>query len=118
MWQFDAIDEVERWLKAHPEIDGICCGHDLAAWAVVSAMSKLGKKAPEDIAVVGDGNLKDLYSLGQGGITTVDCCYEEFGRTIWKLISQMRAGEQIEPDLKIKIKGKLIVRHSTIGNGH
>jgi DNA-binding LacI/PurR family transcriptional regulator len=117
MWLFKAISEIEEWLDEHRDIDGICCMHDQVAWPTLSALAKMGRRVPDDVAVVGNGNMLEYFGFAQSDLTTVDCCYGDFGPAVFKLISDIRLGEYFEPNQKVEIKGKLIVRHSTIGNG-
>lgn len=50
-------------LDAHPDIDAVFCSTDVAAWGVVTEAQARGLKIPQDLAVVGFGDLsfaKDL----------------------------------------------------------
>jgi LacI family transcriptional regulator len=116
MWLFRAINEVEGWLAANPGIDAVACLHDLAAWPVLSALAKNHQRVPEDVAVVGNGNLLATMGLGNSDLSTVDCCYDELGRVVFNLIDEMANGRAVEANLKVKVKGNLIIRHSSAVN--
>jgi DNA-binding LacI/PurR family transcriptional regulator len=50
----DAAAEVVRsWLAADPPVTGICAFNDLVATAVLAGARQLGRRAPQDLAVVG-----------------------------------------------------------------
>jgi LacI family transcriptional regulator len=115
MWLFNAIENVENWISDHPEIDGICCLHDMGAWAVLSALAKAGKRVPEDIAVVGNGNMLDFFGFAKNDLTTVDCCYDNFGKEILKFVEAVTSDKKYEQNTSIEVKGKLILRYSTQG---
>ncbi len=115
MWLFNAIDTVENWLEENPEIDGICCLHDMGAWAVFAALAKIGKKVPEDVAVVGNGNMLDFFGFVQNDLTTVDCCYDDLGTAIFNFVNDVCSGKSYAPNSVIEVKGKLILRYSTHG---
>jgi DNA-binding LacI/PurR family transcriptional regulator len=112
MWLFTAIAQIEEWLEKHPKMDAICCTHDMAAWAVISTLAKLGKKVPDDIAVTGNGDIMQFFGFAQSDLTTVDMCYSDFAGTILELVNRQHNGESL--DKEYLVKGKLIVRHSTV----
>jgi LacI family transcriptional regulator len=116
MWFFKATSAIEDWLGRHPEIDAVFCLHDQAAWPLLSALAKIGKRVPEDIAVVGSGNMLEFFSFAHNDLTSVDSCYPEIGKAILGLIDDMCGGKGVERNTIVEIKGKLIVRHSTVGN--
>ncbi|OHB57159.1 MAG: hypothetical protein A2Y12_13510 [Planctomycetes bacterium GWF2_42_9] len=112
MWLFNAIAQIEKWLVSNPHIDAICCMHDMGAWAIISALAKMGKSVPEDIAIVGNGDLLQFFGVTNSDLTTVDMCYNKFGAAMLQMISDVRQGKTPEPE--ILIQGSLLVRHSTI----
>jgi DNA-binding LacI/PurR family transcriptional regulator len=116
MWFFKATSAIEDWLGRHPEIDAVYCLHDQAAWPLLSALAKIGKRVPEDIAVVGSGNTLEVYSFAHNDLTSVDSCYPEFGKAVLGLIDDMCSDKHVERNTIVEIKGKLIVRQSTVGN--
>ncbi len=52
-----AKSETLRALKEHPEIDGFFCASDYMAMGCIEALEDMGKRVPEDIAVVGFDDL-------------------------------------------------------------
>ncbi|OHB57591.1 MAG: hypothetical protein A2Y07_06965 [Planctomycetes bacterium GWF2_50_10] len=116
LWLVSAMNQIEQWLEDNPKIDGICCVNDISAWATTSALAKRGKKIPDDIAVVGNGDLMRFFGFNQSDLTTIDVSYNGMVTAIFQLLTKMRNGEQVENGLDVEIKGKLIIRHSNIGD--
>ncbi|QCJ40587.1 LacI family transcriptional regulator [Bacillus sp. S3] len=48
-----AIEATMKLIQLHPEIDGIFAANDTMAIGAIKAVYKLGKKTPEDIAIIG-----------------------------------------------------------------
>ncbi|MFZ7946562.1 LacI family DNA-binding transcriptional regulator [Neobacillus sp. 19] len=48
-----AIEATMKLIQLHPEIDGIFAANDTMAIGAIKAVHKLGKKTPEDIAIIG-----------------------------------------------------------------
>ncbi|MGT2712719.1 LacI family DNA-binding transcriptional regulator [Streptococcus oriscaviae] len=49
----DFTEQVEEFLKTHPQIDAIFTINDFAALDTLSILEKLGRRVPEDVQVVG-----------------------------------------------------------------
>ncbi len=98
-------------LTAHPEVDAIFCGNDQIATGACDALSDLGRRIPDDVAVIGYDNW-DVYAAEcRPPLTTVDLNLEQLGATaVENLISaldgQRRRGV-------IRQQGRLVVREST-----
>jgi len=82
---------------------------------VFAALAKIGKKVPEDVAVVGNGNMLDFFGFVQNDLTTVDCCYDDLGLAIFNFVNDVCGGKNYAPNTVIEVKGKLILRYSTHG---
>lgn len=50
-------------LALHPDVDGVMTYSDHRAWEIASAIQKAGKRIPEDIAIVGCGDLAPAISI-------------------------------------------------------
>jgi len=107
-------DTISRWLAEHADdIDGLCCGDDGIAFIAIETLKQMGKRVPEDVAVIGAGNLAKYLDFTPNALTTVAIDYHEMGMQAFKLLSAMRNGEKIEPHLRISLKGKIIAGNST-----
>lgn len=98
-------------LDAHPDIDAVFCSTDMAAWGVVTEAQARGLKIPQDLAVVGFGDLnfaKDLVPA----LTTVRINGSAIGEQAAQWIMDRAEGRQ--PALRrIDIGFTLVQRDST-----
>lgn len=62
---------VQRILKELPEVDGILCTQDRLAIEVMYALQKHGKRIPEDISLIGEGNT-ELCEVCRPRLTSLD----------------------------------------------
>ncbi|MFE3036610.1 LacI family DNA-binding transcriptional regulator [Streptomyces canus] len=65
-----AAEAVRAWLAADPQVTGICAFNDEVALAVLAGLSRLGLRAPQDLAVIGVDDIPGA-SLAQPPLTTV-----------------------------------------------
>lgn len=66
-----AIEVVSRILKERPETDGVLCVQDRLAIEVMYAFMEQGKRIPEDISVIGEGN-SELCEVCRPKLTSLD----------------------------------------------
>ncbi len=88
----DLISEVEKFLIAHPEIDGIFTITDLAAVDVIKAIKKLEKRVPEDIQVIGFDGLKMTIATDYL-VSTIVQPVEEMAKTAVALLLDVIQGK-------------------------
>lgn len=81
-WQ-GGYDGAQRLLAAHPDLDAIICGNDLAALGVMQAVRDSGRSVPQDVAITGGDDMLlarqvtpsltsfrvDSYGMGQMAAT-------------------------------------------------
>jgi LacI family transcriptional regulator len=99
-------------IGARPMPDGVFCYNDPVAIGAMKAILEAGLRIPEDIAVVGAGNVhySDLLAVP---LTTIDQSAQQMGRRAAELLlEQISAKGTIRPK-KILIEPKLVVRRST-----
>ena len=65
---------------ANPDADAIFCGSDQIARGVTDALRLIGKRVPEDVAVVGYDNWSPMVLGSDPPLTSVDMCLEHLGR--------------------------------------
>ncbi|WP_243867373.1 LacI family DNA-binding transcriptional regulator [Actinophytocola oryzae] len=63
----------------HPELDAIFCGSDQVAVGVSQALADLGRRVPDDIALVGFDNWEIFAADCRPPLTTVDVNLERLG---------------------------------------
>ena len=66
-----AAEVVSRILKERPETDGVLCVQDRLAIEVMYAFMEQGKRIPEDISVIGEGN-SELCEVCRPKLTSLD----------------------------------------------
>lgn len=90
------IKDIEMFIKKHPDVDGIFCSSDIIAIYVISVLSKLGYKIPEDVQVIGFDNI-ELSDVLLPKLTTIAQPIQEIGieaiRKLNKLIQKEPLGE-------------------------
>ncbi|MEH7392560.1 LacI family DNA-binding transcriptional regulator [Bacillus sp. JJ1474] len=83
-----SFDATMKLLQLHPDIDGIFAANDTSAIGTIKAVHKLGKKVPEDIAIVGfDGIMMSTATTPE--LTTVVQPIYELGEKAATLLVQL-----------------------------
>ena len=103
---------MKQLLQCDPRPDGVFCCNDPIAMGAMRAILEAGLKIPEDIAVVGCGNLHyDDFLLVP--LTSIDQDSNGLGTSAAKLaLSIIKNGSQISPK-SILLESKLVVRASS-----
>jgi len=103
---------MRQLLGVHPIPDGVFCYNDLVAIGAMKAILEAGLKLPDDIAVVGAGNVHFTDMLAVP-LTTVDQGTGEMGVLAAKLLVERIASKRSMRPTKILIPPKLVEREST-----
>ncbi len=106
---------MRRLLRLHPVPDGVFCYNDPVAIGAIKAILDAGLKVPDDIAVVGAGNIhySDLLAVP---LTTIDQGTRRIGsRAAELLLEQIGSKRAIRPK-RVLIEPKLVARQSTRRN--
>lgn len=122
--QVDRVEELgdasgyeaaKKLLKLHLRPDGIFCYNDAIAFGAIAAVLDAGLRVPEDVAIVGCGNL--LYDkFLKIPLTSIDQQTAMIGKRAGQLALQLiEAGEPVLPQ-RILLQPKLVVRESTQRN--
>ena len=96
-------------LEKHPEIDALFCYNDLVAVGALQACTALGKRVPQDVAIVGVDDIP-VANLINPRLTTLKTPKYEIGLTAVELLLQRLRG-QTEQSVKF-FKQQLVVRKS------
>jgi LacI family transcriptional regulator len=112
-------DWSQRWgrhaarllLAAHPEVDAVFCGNDQVAAGVADTLRDLGRRIPDDVAIVGYDNWEFFAADCRPPLTTVDLNLEQLGETAVRRLFAAIDGER-EAGV-IRQPGRLVVREST-----
>jgi len=103
---------MRKLLRVRPMPDGVFCYNDPVAIGAMKAILEEGLKVPQDIAVVGAGNVhySDLLAVP---LSTVDQSTHEIGtRAAEFLLEQIQSKRVLRPR-KILIEPRLVARQST-----
>lgn len=98
-------------LESNPGVEAIFCGSDQIARGVADTARLLGRRVPDDIALIGFDNWEPMALGSEPPLTSVDMCLEDVGRTAAEhLLSAINDvptyGVQIVPS-------RLVIREST-----
>ncbi len=88
----------------------LIAGDDITAIGAIEAIWEAGLKVPEDVAVIGGGNMESPMGIL---LTTVDHRLEEAGKLAAQVLAKLLNKEYSGPP-KIIMKPELIIRESTI----
>ena len=103
---------MQMLLRTNPVPDGVFCYNDPVAIGAMKAISEAGLNVPQDIAIVGAGNVhySDVLAVP---LTTVDQGTSLIGtKAAQLLMQQIGAKRKIAPK-KILITPRLVIRRST-----
>ena len=102
-------------LRMEERPDAVFCYNDLSAVGVIRCLLAAGLRVPEDVAVIGCGNLR-LASYLEVPLSSVDQGAAELGEEAAKLTAALM-GERAPTQMQtIRVQPKVIARASTVGN--
>lgn len=113
----------ERWgrdaahvmISRYPDIDGIVCGSDQIARGVLDSLRGLGRRVPEDVAVVGYDNWEILATNSRPELTSVDANLQHLGREAARCLFRAMGGdEDLAAPGTHHLPVRLVIRGSTI----
>jgi LacI family transcriptional regulator len=100
-------------LKLKPRPDAVFCYNDMTAIGAVEAVLDAGLRVPEDIAVIGCGNLRYASYL-RVPLSAIDQHTAELGKRAAQLAVEL--AERPQSELKcVLVPPRLIARESTVG---
>ncbi|MCC6456681.1 MAG: LacI family DNA-binding transcriptional regulator [Caldilineaceae bacterium] len=106
-------------IEARPEIDAVFVANDEMALGVLRAAHRLGKRVPEDLAVVGYDNMPDVPYFWPA-LTSVRPRLLEVGKlaiqTLHSIVEARRQNQEISTPEVQTLGPELIVRESTVGD--
>ncbi len=101
---------VRQFLQQRPDITAVSCFNDLVAIGVMQACADLGRRVPEDVAVVGFDDI-DLASLVTPGLTTMHIPRFHLGEMLMELMLRVIAAPGQHEEY-LSIEPQLVVRDS------
>jgi LacI family transcriptional regulator, galactose operon repressor len=108
----------ELLLSTAPDIDAVFCGSDQIAYGFIEAAHQMGRRVPEDIAVVGYDNWDVFATEARPPLTTVDVNLDLLGRAAAQhLLTNDDPPAAADPDAAgpgiHRMPCRLVVRDST-----
>ncbi|AJC74721.1 hypothetical protein AJ81_04700 [Pseudothermotoga hypogea DSM 11164 = NBRC 106472] len=103
---------MKRLLELGFQIDGVFCMNDLVAIGAIKALKEKGLRIPEDVAVIGFDNDKELCEIVDPPLSSIHQPVEEMGEVAAKLLFELIKGNS-----KIKryvFTPRLVVRQSSL----
>lgn len=100
---------VASLLDARPGLDAVFASGDVIAMTVIQALRKLGKRVPEDVAVIGFDDI-ELAAFFQPALTTVRQPIPAIGMAIVEALAAQLDKQQ---PATLQLPAELIVREST-----
>jgi LacI family transcriptional regulator len=82
-------DGVRRLVDRFPDLDGVLAYNDIMAIGAIRALEDLGRRVPEDVAVIGVDDIA-LSALVRPSLTTVRIDREQMGARAVEMLMQMR----------------------------
>ncbi|MEH1167135.1 LacI family DNA-binding transcriptional regulator [Micromonospora sp. CPCC 205539] len=100
---------MHRLLVEHPDLDAVFAASDLMAHAAMRTLREVGRRVPEDVAVIGFDDI-ETAAYTDPPLTTIRQPIVEIGRRMTRQLLRLAAGESIEP--AIMLPTELILRDS------
>jgi LacI family transcriptional regulator len=106
---YDAMREL---LKVRPRPDGVFCYNDPVAAGAIKAALEAGLSVPDDIAIIGAGNVhySDLLRVP---LSTIDQSSTRIGEAAAELLSECMTSKAVLPVRRIFLTPRVVARDST-----
>lgn len=110
---YHGFEATQRLLEVKPRIDGIFCFDDTLAVGTIEAVLAAGLRIPEDVAIIGCGNIPSGAAL-RLPLSTMDQNTEELGGKTTKLtLSLMQKSAKAALPRRVILKPRLVIRATT-----
>jgi LacI family transcriptional regulator len=105
-------DAMRGLLQTTVRIDGVFCYNDPIAVGAMKAIREAGRKVPQDIAVVGAGNVNysDILAIP---LTTIDQEPDEIGRVASRILLEQIESKKSPKPRRVLVPHRLLIREST-----
>jgi LacI family transcriptional regulator len=107
------FESAQRLLAVNPRVDGIFCFNDPLAVGAMEAVLAAGLRIPQDVAIIGCGNLH-LGATLRNPLSTIDQNTKELGeKAAGILLSTLRKDSKKGPARVTMVQPRLVVRSSS-----
>jgi LacI family transcriptional regulator len=103
---------MEKLLRLNPRPDAVFCYNDPAAIGAMNAILNAGLRVPEDIAIVGAGNIRYAESF-RVPLTSVDVSSKTLGENAGELALKLMSARKPLPVKSVIVQPRLVARKST-----
>jgi LacI family transcriptional regulator len=110
------FEAMQKLLKLKPRPDAVFCYNDLTAIGAIEATLQAGLRVPEDVAIIGCGNLRYAKYM-RVPLSSIDHGTAELGRLAGELALDLSAKPEQDPR-SVLLPSTLVARESTIGASH
>jgi LacI family transcriptional regulator len=110
------FEAMQKLLKLKPRPDAVFCYNDLTALGAIEATLQAGLRVPEDIAIIGCGNLHYAKYM-RVPLSSIDHGTAELGRLAGELALDLSAKPEQDPR-SLLLPSTLVARESTVGASH
>ena len=107
----DGYRAMKRLLSLRPRIDAVFAANDPAAIGAMKAIWEAGLRIPDDIAIVGVGDIA-LVDMLRVPLTTVSWSRRDQGLNAAELLLNGLEGDEADPPRRVVIPPRLVVRES------
>jgi LacI family transcriptional regulator len=111
----DGYHAMKQLLEVKPRPDGVFAANDPTAIGAMKAIWEAGLKVPDDIAIVGAGDVR-LGDLLRVPLSTVSWSRDQLGQTAATLLLERLGPRPPQPFRRVVIQPELVVRQSS-GDG-
>jgi LacI family transcriptional regulator len=108
----DGYRAMRQLLERQPRVDAVFAANDPAAIGAMKAIWEAGLRIPEDIAVVGAGDIAN-GDLLRVPLTTVSWSKEALGRQAAELLLDQMGPHPAGPFKRVVLPPRLVVRSSS-----
>jgi len=106
-------DAAAMLLERHPDVDAIFCGSDQIARGALDTARDLGRRVPDDLAIIGYDNWEILSTNARPQLTSIDANLKQLGRQAAQRVFDAIDGIDIG-DGTHHLPVRLVIRGSTI----
>jgi LacI family transcriptional regulator len=107
----DGYRSMSQWLEEGDVPPAIFAANDPAAIGAMSAITKASLRIPEDVAIVGGGNIHYVDML-KVPLTTIAWSTSEMGQAAGRLLIELVEGKKRPKEQHIVVEPELVVRES------
>jgi LacI family transcriptional regulator len=106
------FDAMCRLMAGRARPDGVMCYSDSLAMGVIDSALEKKLRVPQDVSVVGCGNVAALRET-RVPLTSIDLAGVEVGQRTAKLVLRALSGEKLSPNRSVLVSPHIVVRRSS-----